>query len=124
MATISTRQKVAAAIVDGGIRDVNKSRALGFPIWSREITPLTGKWRVISMEVNGTISVAGMIVHAGDLVVADETGTCFVPQDRVEEVLALCEETDKREATLIEDLGQGLTIPDVMKRLYKNLRVK
>ena len=124
IATICTRQKLAAAVVDGGIRDVNKSRSLGFPIWSRQITPLTGKWRVISAEVNGTITVAGMTVRAGDLVVADETGTCFIPQDHVEEVLAICEVTDKKEAGWVEDLGRGMTIPDVMKHLYKNLRKK
>jgi 4-hydroxy-4-methyl-2-oxoglutarate aldolase len=121
IATICTRQKLAGAVVDGGIRDVNKSRALGFTIWSRHITPLTGKWRVISTEVNGTITVAGMTVRAGDLVVADETGICFVPQERVAEVLALCEATGKKEAGWVDDLGRGISIPDIMPHLYKNL---
>lgn len=121
IATICTRQKLAGAVVDGGIRDVQQSRALGFPVWSRHITPLTGKWRVISAEVNGTVAVAGMTVRPGDLVVADETGICFVPQDRVEEVLSLCEEIGKKEAGWVDELGQGITIPDVMSRLYKNL---
>jgi regulator of RNase E activity RraA len=121
IATICTRQKLAAAVVDGGIRDVNHSRALGFPIWSRDLSPITGKWRVISTEVNGTIDVAGVTVRAGDLVVADETGICFIPQDRVEEVLAICEATDKKEAGWVEDLGRGITIPDIMPHLYKIL---
>jgi 4-hydroxy-4-methyl-2-oxoglutarate aldolase len=119
VAKICTREKLAAAIVDGGVRDVDKSRALGFPIWSRDISPVTGKWRVISVEVNGTIAVAGLTVQAGDLVVADETGTCFVPQDRVEEVIRLCEQIDKKESAWVVDVGAGASVPEVMKKIYK-----
>src|SRR5262245_57807084 len=40
------RQGEVGAIVEGGVRDVAHSRALGYPIWASEITPVTGKWRL------------------------------------------------------------------------------
>ena len=119
IATICVRQKLSGAVVDGGVRDVQTSRALGFPIWSRHITPLTGKWRAISTEVNGTISVAGVTVSAGDLVVSDETGICVVPHDSVDEILRLCEIVDQKESGWLENVGNGMAIPDVIKHLYK-----
>lgn len=44
-ASIGKRQGEAGAIVEGAIRDVDHSRSIGFPIWSRGISPITGKWR-------------------------------------------------------------------------------
>src|SRR5687767_13349852 len=43
-ASIGRRQGEAGAIVDGAVRDVDRSRALGYPVWSRSVSPVTGKW--------------------------------------------------------------------------------
>jgi regulator of RNase E activity RraA len=118
MATCCTRQKLAGAVVDGGIRDVGHSRKLGFPIWSKDISPITGKWRCVTQEINGTVEVFGLSVTPGDLVVADETGICFVPQDIILEVLELCEAADAKEVEWVEKLDAGLPIPDLVKRIY------
>jgi 4-hydroxy-4-methyl-2-oxoglutarate aldolase len=47
------RQGEVGAIVFGGIRDVGHSRRLGYPIWAAEVTPVTGKWRIETVEING-----------------------------------------------------------------------
>lgn len=82
------RQGEAGAIVSGGIRDLGHSRRVDYPIWATEITPVTGKWRIETVEINGDIQIAGVRVSPGDIVVADETGVCFIPIDRAAEVLA------------------------------------
>ncbi|MBB4276305.1 RraA family protein [Rhizobium mongolense] len=81
------RQGEAGAIVFGGIRDVGHSRRVDYPLWATEITPVTGKWRIETVEINGDIQIAGVRVSPGDIVVADETGVCFVPIARAGEVL-------------------------------------
>jgi len=81
------RQGEAGAIVFGGIRDVGHSRRVGYPLWATEITPVTGKWRIETVEINGDVQIAGVRVSAGDIVVADETGVCFIPIARAAEVL-------------------------------------
>ena len=88
--------------MDGGIRDVHHSRSLGFPLWSRDISPVTGKWRAVTQEINGPVSIGGVAVEAGDLVIADETGVCFVPARLIEEVLVECEEIHSKEEDWIE----------------------
>ena len=40
------RQGEIGAIVEGGVRDIAHSRAIGYPIWARDLTPVTGKWRI------------------------------------------------------------------------------
>ena len=37
------RQGEAGAIVFGGVRDIAHSRAVGYPVWSTEVTPVTGQ---------------------------------------------------------------------------------
>ncbi|MBY5466439.1 RraA family protein [Rhizobium leguminosarum] len=81
------RQGEAGAIVSGGIRDVGHSRRVEYPLWATEITPVTGKWRIETVEINGDIQIEGVRVSPGDIVVADETGVCFIPITRAVEVL-------------------------------------
>ncbi len=47
------RQGEVGAIVQGGIRDIAHSRAVGYPLWASDITPVTGKWRLEAAEING-----------------------------------------------------------------------
>src|SRR6266852_4747554 len=77
------RQGEIGAIVQGGVRDVAHSRALDYPVWASDITPVTGKWRIETMEINGPVQIGEVRVAAGDLVVADDTGVCFIPRDVV-----------------------------------------
>ena len=75
------RQGEVGAIVQGGVRDIAHSRAVGYPVWSTDITPVTGKWRLETVEINGPIQIGEVRVSPGDLVVADDTGVCFIPRD-------------------------------------------
>ena len=85
IAVQSARQAgIAGCIVDGGIRDLEQIRSLDLPVWARVVTPRTGKWRVEAVGINQAVACGGVQVHAGDLVIADETGVCFVPVDVAE----------------------------------------
>src|SRR5271167_4328779 len=86
-ATIGHRQGEIGAIVDGGVRDVDHSRAIGYPIWSRSVSPITGKWRIETVAINKPVAICGIAVAPGDIVLADEVGVCFVPRLRAAEVL-------------------------------------
>jgi 4-hydroxy-4-methyl-2-oxoglutarate aldolase len=68
------RQGERGAIVMGGVRDVRHSRSIDYPVWASEITPVTGKWRLETMEINGEIQMGNVRVSPGDLVIADDTG--------------------------------------------------
>jgi 4-hydroxy-4-methyl-2-oxoglutarate aldolase len=118
MATLCQRRHLAGAVVDGGVRDVGQSRRIGFPIWSRDISPITGKWRCVTLEVNGTVSLAGIAVRPGDLVIADETGACFVPQHLIAKVLAMAEDITQKERKILQDIDGGISTPALAKALF------
>jgi len=109
------RQGEVGAIVEGGVRDVGHSRAVGYPVWASDITPVTGKWRLETIEINGPVVIGGVQVHPGDLVVADDTGVCFIPRDNIMEVLEAAEKKARSEAQRVQAIDSGLSVPDVLR---------
>ena len=95
----------------GGVRDVRHSRSIGYPVWASEITPITGKWRLETVEINGEIQMGDVRVNPGDLVVADDTGVVFIPRDRIMAVLELCEKKKKGEDERVDAITQGVPVP-------------
>lgn len=117
-AAMALRSGELGAIVDGGVRDVGSHRAMGFPVWSTDITPVTGKWRAQTVEVNGTISVQGVVVRPGDLVVADDTGVCFIPAAWVERVLDRCLAIEEGEVQKHRNIADGVPFSELGLKHY------
>ncbi len=107
------RQGEVGAIVSGGIRDVSHSRSVDYPIWSTEVTPLTGKWRIETVEINGDVEIEGVRVACGDLVLADSTGVCFIPMARAAEVLKLAKEVHAAEERKCRVIDNGTPVADL-----------
>jgi regulator of RNase E activity RraA len=107
------RQGEAGAIVFGGVRDIAHSRSVGYPVWSSEVTPLTGKWRIETVVINGEIEIANIRVASGDIVYADETGVCFVPRARAAEVLELARKKAAAEEAKCNAIDAGTPVPDL-----------
>ncbi|MFC7597455.1 RraA family protein [Terrabacter sp. GCM10028922] len=107
------RQGEAGAVVSGGIRDLAHSRRVDYPLWATQITPVTGKWRIETVEINGDVQIAGVRVSPGDLVVADETGVCFIPIERAAEVLELAERKAALEDEKCAAIEAGTAVADL-----------
>jgi 4-hydroxy-4-methyl-2-oxoglutarate aldolase len=114
-ASVGKRQGEAGAIVDGAVRDIDHSRTIGYPVWSSSVSPITGKWRIQTVAVNRPVSICGITVNPGDLVIADEVGVCFVPFDRAAEVLAVAQRLTKREDDRLQKLDSGIPLKDWIK---------
>ena len=114
-ASIGKRQGEIAAIVDGAVRDIDHSRNIGYPVWCSSVSPITGKWRIQTVAINRAVSICGISVSPGDLVIADEVGVCFVPFERAAEVLAVAQRLTKREDDRLKKLDAGVPLKDWIK---------
>ena len=112
------RQGEVGAIVMGGVRDIAHSRAVGYPVWASDITPVTGKWRIETVEINGPVQIGHVRVSPGDLVVADDTGVCFIPRDVVLEVLEAAERKAGAEDIRCKAIDDGVPVPDISRATY------
>lgn len=112
------RQGEVGAVVFGGVRDVGHSRGIGYPIWASELNAVTGKWRLQTVEINGPVQIGEVRVEPGDLVVADETSVCFVPRERMLDVLKLAQEKHAAEEIRCKAIDDGLPVPDLARATY------
>lgn len=72
-------------IVDGGLRDQDEFDDVGFPVFGRAVaTSASAKGR--AGDINLPVSCGGVIVNAGDLVIADQTGIAVIPAEYLEQV--------------------------------------
>jgi len=118
-ATVAMRQGFAGAIVDGTVRDPQQYREMGWPVWCRGFTPITGKWRMQTVEINGTVQVAGVQVQPGDIVCADDAGVCFVPREQAAAVLDAARKIDAGDSKRKIDIDRGVDVAQLMQKKYK-----
>ncbi|MFC1410951.1 RraA family protein [Streptacidiphilus sp. N1-12] len=83
---VAQRRGIAAFVVDGVIRDLGEVREAGFPVFARGVIPIPGTKQAIG-ALGGPVRCGGVLVHPGDVVVADEKGVVVAPAVRQAEVL-------------------------------------
>jgi 4-hydroxy-4-methyl-2-oxoglutarate aldolase len=87
LTTTAHQRNVAGTVIDGVCRDSDRSLAVNFPIYSRGRWMRTGKDRVLVDAYQVAVSVGGVRVEPGDLLVGDADGVVCVPLPRAAEVL-------------------------------------
>ncbi len=100
--------RLGGIVVDGAIRDVTELKKLGFPVYSRVVSP-GGCDKDGPGEINVDISCGGTVVHPGDIVVGDADGVVVVPEDAALEVLIRVRELLETERKRIEEIHGGTT---------------
>ena len=106
-------------VIDAGVRDTRELRSMGFAVWSSAISA-RGPIKETVGSVNVPIVCAGVPVHPGDVIVADDDGVCVVPNADAARVVAAAEERLEREDTLRQKIVAGeltLDIFDMRKQL-------
>lgn len=93
---------LAGIVINGAIRDLDEIRQLGLPVYAAGVTH-RGPYKDGPGEINVPVSIDGMVVMPGDLVIGDEDGVLCVPRAQAEEVLRAAHAKQRAE---LEELGQ------------------
>jgi regulator of RNase E activity RraA len=106
MCRTAVAAKLGGLVVDGPIRDVDGITTLGFPAYSRSISPGACD-KDGPGEINVPISCGGTVVAAGDLIVGDRDGIAVVPRAHASEVLGLVRDLVKKENARVAEINAG-----------------
>lgn len=106
MATQMQERGVRGYVTSGGVRDIGELRQMGFPVWTAHVSA-EGTVKDTAGAVNVPVVLGGVLVHAGDIVVADDDGVTIVPRRRAAETLAAAQARAVREATNRERYRAG-----------------
>ena len=77
---------VPGFVTDGLIRDVKEIRQWGLGIWARGVTPMAPN-RNGPGSVGGQVTISGILVREGDIVIADDDGVTIWPREQAAEIL-------------------------------------
>jgi regulator of RNase E activity RraA len=78
-------------ITDGGCRDSEFIRKIGFPVFCRYFTPVDVVGRWVAESFGEPIVIGAVTIHTGDYVFADFDGIVIIPQALVPEVTSRIE---------------------------------
>ncbi len=118
MGGLAQNRGIRGMIVDGAGRDTDELEDIGWPIWTRAITP-RGTHTMFSgrkeeLSINVPIACGGVLVNPGDFIVADLMGVVVIPLLRADEVVRLASEQAEREEKTRAWVKQGKTIEDLL----------
>lgn len=108
-ATSLLTRGVAGSVIDGGCRDTRFITEIGYPVFSRFVTPedCTWRWQVTATQV--PITIGRVRIEPGDWIVGDEDGVVAVPHAVAGEVLAAAEEKAGTENLIRAAVRDGMT---------------
>ncbi len=113
LATMSAINRgIKGVVIDGATRDTDDIKKLGFPLWTRYITPNAGEPHSHG-ELNVVINCGGSHVNPGDIIIADEVGVVVVPLEQASEILKKSEEVAKKEKRYKKEIKEGKTLSEI-----------
>jgi 4-hydroxy-4-methyl-2-oxoglutarate aldolase len=122
MLTLGARVKgIAGVLADGPVRDIDEAREYGFPIFTRALTALTARGRIVEHATNVPITMWGAAVHPGDFVIADRSAVIFISSADVDRTLEAAEAIAARESAMTKAILGGTPIGEVMNSNYENM---
>jgi regulator of RNase E activity RraA len=92
MASMGAESGVGGALIDGCVRDVEGIREIGVPAFCAGSTPEAFLGHIEGVSLNEPVTVRGVTIAAGDLIVGDQDGVVVVPRAGLETAVRVIEE--------------------------------
>ncbi|WP_297872229.1 RraA family protein [uncultured Oscillibacter sp.] len=125
MTYVATKNGVAGTIIDGVCRDVPGIQENGYAIFTKSTYMVTGKDRVTVDFVNKPVSISGVQVCPGDIILADDTGAVCIPDSAAERACEIAEGIEAAEQKIIAAVKGGSTPKEARAKLgYHSLQTK
>ncbi|MFY7959907.1 MAG: RraA family protein [Elsteraceae bacterium] len=107
---------VVGFVTDGCVRDIPGIRAVGLPCHAAGVTP-NSPVRNRPGSVGLPVTLGGVAIASGDILVGDLDGVVVVPYARIDAVIAALQDVRKAEAALEAKVQAGLKMPDFVRTL-------
>jgi regulator of RNase E activity RraA len=108
MTTVALRKQAAGAVLHGHIRDTNKVRSLGLPVFScgSYAQDQRGRGRVTAYRV--PIVIGEVQIEPGDILVGDVDGVISIPANAAAECVRRARQKLSTESEVLKELIGGL----------------
>ncbi|ATY14060.1 diguanylate cyclase [Amycolatopsis sp. AA4] len=112
LTAVAHQRGISGTVIEGVCRDTHRALSVGYPIYSRGRFMRTGKDRVEVAEERGPVTIGGVTVRHGDILLGDSDGVAAIPQDCEDDVLEVAEMIQAREEAILAAALGGATIAE------------
>jgi RraA family protein len=106
MSRYARTKGIEALVIDGAIRDVDELEAMDIAVVARGATP-NGPYKTGPGEIGYPISMGGLSIAPGDLLVGDRDGVLVIPGSQAAAVVGTAEARHRAEQLLERDIDVG-----------------
>jgi regulator of RNase E activity RraA len=106
MMRLAIKNQLAGYVIDGAVRDSSAFYDADFPCFARGVSH-RGPFKEGPGEINVTVSVGGMIVHPGDIIVGDRDGIVAISPELAEQTAELALAQKAREEQIFRTVEDG-----------------
>lgn len=107
------RKGLAGIVVDGAVRDTEKVRSFGIPVYSRSIIPVSGTTQKIQ-PTQVPVQCGGVTVSPGDIVFGDDDGLVVATEQQLAELVPLAENIQRVEEDALARMDRGESLIDMV----------
>lgn len=116
VAAMAKNKGILAFVTDGLVRDVDGLIEVDFPVWCAGVSP-NSPYKSGPCEVGTQVTLGGVTVTSGDLMVGDRDGVAVIPKDKIDLVIAGLPDVQAKEEEMGKLIADGLTAPGWVKEL-------
>lgn len=122
MMEIAMRNGAVGFVVDGAVRDIDAfCRAENFSLYARAVVPNSSYKLAAPGEINVPVTVGGITVFPGDILLGDECGVVVVHPEDAEQVCSAAAELAAKQAKNLELIKAGTSNREWVKKLLDEI---
>jgi regulator of RNase E activity RraA len=116
LSTAARYRGCRGVVLDGPTRDSLTIQEMGFPVFHVGFHPADSLGRLDVVGHGLPIACGDVLIHPGDLILADHDGVVAIPRSAAEETLRLAEEKVQGENLVRKALAEGMSTTEAFAR--------
>ncbi|SQI40442.1 Putative regulator of ribonuclease activity [Leminorella richardii] len=116
LSQLAAKRNIAGTVINGVCRDTQEANAAGYPLYARDRYMRTGKDRVQVAAVCEPVTISGVLIKQGDLIVADIDGAVAVAKNHIQAVIDRALIMQAVENDILSDVLNGMSISQARKK--------
>lgn len=99
---------LVGCVADGVMRDIDEYKSYGLPVYGKGIVQQSIRGRSACAGYGIEVSISGVPVRPGDMVMADDSGVVVIPRERIDQVLEYAQIVRAMEDKVIASIRAGM----------------
>ncbi len=123
-ATLAQQNGYVGALVEGAVRDTHALRDMGFPAFSRTISPGSINGRASFLSAGEPVVIGGQTIHEGDIIAADNDGVVVIGDSELDRIVTRASAIFEWEEQGNRMVADGKSWVDVEALLGPRIRIR